>query len=241
MWCRECERNAEKKRRGGERARGQGRALVVSTRCRSGARGRSPLGRRRHPRETQRVAPPRFARSGRASRTCCGTFAQPWLITLDSQTTRDGGTRVPPRSCASRSAGDEARRDRVATVFYRPSRTARGRPALFLCSRARASAAKRIQRICTLRLNAYTRSIFVFSPRDPARVEGSDLRRAAQCARAGSATGSCRPLDSERRSRAGHRSTGAHSSVCLEGVVRDARAEKWRCAPRSPGWRRARA
>ena len=29
-------------------------------------------------------------------------------------------------------------------------------------SRARASAAKRIQRICTLRLNAYTRSIFVF-------------------------------------------------------------------------------
>ena len=162
MWCRECERNAEKKRRGGERARGQGRALVVSTRRRSGARSKRPLGRRRHPRETQRVAPPRFARSGRASRTCCGTFAQPWLITLDSQTTRDGGTRVPPRSCASRSAGDEARRDRVATVFYRPSRTARGRPALFLCSRARASAAKRIQRICTLRLNAYTRSIFVF-------------------------------------------------------------------------------
>ena len=239
MWSR-AESDAEKKRRGGERARGQGRALVVSTRRRSGARGRSPLGRRRHPRETQRVAPPRFARSGRASRTCCGTFAQPWLITLDSQTTRDGGTRVPPRSCASRSAGDEARRDRVATVFYRRSRTARGRPAVRMQSLARVRT-KRIQRICTLRLNAYTRSIFVFSPRDPARVEGSDLRRAAQCARAGSATGSCRPLDSERRSRAGHRSTGAHSSVCLEGVVRDARAETWRCVPRSPGWRRARA
>ena len=82
---------------------------------------------------------------------------------------------------------------------------------------------------------------FRFSPRDPARVEGSDLRRAAQCARAGSATGSCHPLDSERRSRAGHRSTGAHGSVCLEAVVRDARAETWRCVPRSPGWRRARA
>ena len=160
MWSR-AESDAEKKRRGGERARGQGRALVVSTRRRSGARGRSPLGRRRHPRETQRVAPPRFARSGRASRTCCGTFAQPWLITLDSQTTRDGGTRVPPRSCASRSAGDEARRDRVATVFYRRSRTARGRPAVRMQSLARVRT-KRIQRICTLRLNAYTRSIFVF-------------------------------------------------------------------------------
>ena len=199
----------------------------------------SPLGRRRHPRETQRVAPPRFARSGRASRTCCGTFAQPWLITLDSQTTRDGGTRVPPRSCASRSAGDEARRDRVATVFYRRSRTARGRPAVRMQSLARVRT-KRIQRICTLRLNAYTRSIFVFPSRSRTR-RGQHLRRAAQCARAGSATGSCRPLDSERRSRAGHRSTGAHSSVCLEGVVRDARAETWRCVPRSPGWRRARA
>ena len=149
------EKRREETPRRGASARSGSRSRRLDASSKRRAR---PLGRMRHPRETQRVAEEALRARKGASRTCCGTFAQPWLITLDSQTTRDGGTRVPPRSCASRSAGDEARRDRVATVFYRRSRTARGT----LGSRARASAAKRIERICTLRLNAHIRSIFVF-------------------------------------------------------------------------------
>ena len=129
------------------------------------------------------------ARKG-APRTCCGTFAQPWLIALDSQTTRDGGTRVPPRSRASRSAASGGR----ISPFSSPPERHNVDANEFLLNR--------FQRICSAQTECpYAHDFF---PRDPHRVPGSDRTRAAQCARAGSATGSCRPLDIERRSRAGH-------------------------------------
>ena len=85
-----------------------------------------------------------------------------------------------------------------------------------------------------------TRAIFVFSRRDPAsrRRQRPATRRTVRARGFGDGfVSSARQRTSQSRRPPRH----GRARLCLEGVVRDARTETWRCVPRSPGWRRARA
>ena len=113
-------------------------ALSSSRRVVEAARARrSPLGRRRHRgKRGLGGASALRARSGRASRTCRGTFAQPWLITLDSQTTRDGERAF--RLGRARLEVPVMKRDEIGSPpFFIAEAERHAADRQFVCSRSR--------------------------------------------------------------------------------------------------------